>query len=115
MAPACWPPPPTVLSRGPDPWRDDFGGPGAARVFESSERIDRTREDAMRLADKIAIVTGAASGMGAATAVLFAREGATVVVADVLADDGGRVVARIKQAGGHAQFQPLDVSSETDW
>ena len=69
----------------------------------------------MRLADKIAIVTGAASGMGAATAVLFAREGATVVVADVLADDGGRVVARIKQAGGNAQFQPLDVSSETDW
>lgn len=69
----------------------------------------------MRLANKVAIVTGGASGMGAATAVLFAREGAIVVVADLLAEEGERVVARISQAGGTARFQALDVSKETDW
>src|SRR3954454_23165735 len=69
----------------------------------------------MRLANKVAIVTGAASGMGAATALLFAREGATVVVADLLAAESDRVVGRITQAGGAARFQALDVSKETDW
>ena len=69
----------------------------------------------MRLADKVAIVTGAASGMGAATALLFAREGAKVVVADLLAAEGDQVVGRIKAAGGAARFQPLDVTSEADW
>jgi NAD(P)-dependent dehydrogenase (short-subunit alcohol dehydrogenase family) len=68
----------------------------------------------MRLADKVAIVTGAASGMGAATALLFAREGAKVVVADLLAAEGEQVVDRIKQAGA-ARFQKLDVTSEKDW
>ena len=42
----------------------------------------------MRLQDKVAIVTGGASGMGAATAYLFAREGAKVIVADVLEEEG---------------------------
>jgi NAD(P)-dependent dehydrogenase (short-subunit alcohol dehydrogenase family) len=69
----------------------------------------------MRLQDKVAIVTGAASGMGAATALIFAREGATVVVADLLAAEGEEVVGRIKDAGGKAQFRPLDVTKEGDW
>jgi NAD(P)-dependent dehydrogenase (short-subunit alcohol dehydrogenase family) len=69
----------------------------------------------MRLQDKVAIVTGAASGMGAATALLFAREGAAVVVADLLAAEGEQVVGRIEDAGGKARFQPLDVTSERDW
>src|SRR5258708_40255201 len=69
----------------------------------------------MRLADKVAIVTGAASGMGAATALLFAREGATVVVADLLAAEGAQVAARITQANGAARFEALDVTNETDW
>jgi NAD(P)-dependent dehydrogenase (short-subunit alcohol dehydrogenase family) len=69
----------------------------------------------MRLADKVAIVTGAAAGMGAATALIFAREGAKVVVADLLAAEGEEVVGRVKQAGGSARFQPLDVTSEKIW
>jgi len=69
----------------------------------------------MRLRDKVAIITGAASGMGAATALLFAREGALIVVADLLAADGEQVAGRIKEAGGKARFEPLDVTSEQDW
>jgi NAD(P)-dependent dehydrogenase (short-subunit alcohol dehydrogenase family) len=65
----------------------------------------------MRLQDKVAIVTGAASGMGAATARLFAREGAKVIVADMLEAEGQAVADSIKSA----RFQRLDVSSEKDW
>ena len=66
--------------------------------------------------DKVALVTGAASGMGAATARLFAREGArAVVVADVLDTDGEAVVAEIRKAGGTATYVHLDVTSEAQW
>jgi NAD(P)-dependent dehydrogenase (short-subunit alcohol dehydrogenase family) len=66
----------------------------------------------MRLQDKVAIVTGAASGMGAATARLFAAEGAKVVLADITEDAGAAMAAEI---GGDARFQKLDVTSEADW
>ena len=66
----------------------------------------------MRLQDKVAIVTGAASGMGAATARLFAAEGAKVVLADITEDAGAALAAEI---GGDARFQKLDVTSEADW
>ena len=69
----------------------------------------------MRLKDKIAIITGGASGMGASTAEIFAREGATVVVTDLLVDEGAQLVDGICQGGGSAQFQKLDVTSEADW
>lgn len=70
----------------------------------------------MRMKDKVALVTGGASGMGAATARLFAREGAkAVVVADVLDQDGEAVVAEIKKAGGTATYVHLDVTNETEW
>jgi NAD(P)-dependent dehydrogenase (short-subunit alcohol dehydrogenase family) len=69
----------------------------------------------MRLQDKVAIVTGAASGMGAATARLFAREGAKVVVADVMEEEGRAVAQSIKSNRGEARFQRLDVSSEQEW
>lgn len=66
----------------------------------------------MRLKDKVAIVTGAASGMGAATAKLFAAEGAKVVLTDILEEEGTGLAAEI---GGDAMFQVLDVTSEEDW
>lgn len=66
----------------------------------------------MRLQDKVAIVTGGASGMGAATARIFAREGAKVVIADLLADEGK---ALAKEIGAAARFQKLDVTKEADW
>jgi 3(or 17)beta-hydroxysteroid dehydrogenase len=69
----------------------------------------------MRLNDKVAMVTGAASGMGAATARLFAREGAKVIVADVLEADGREVAAAIASGQGQGLFQRLDVSSAADW
>ena len=69
----------------------------------------------MRLEDKVALITGAASGMGASMARIFAREGAKVVVADVLEEEGRRVAADITKANGAAIFRRLDVSSEAEW
>ena len=54
----------------------------------------------MKLKNKVAIVTGAASGIGEVTAMLFAQEGAKVVVADVNDEKGRDVVHRIKEEGG---------------
>ena len=69
----------------------------------------------MRLEDKVALITGAASGMGASMARIFAREGAKVVVADMLEEEGGAVVADITRANGAAIFRRLDVTSEAEW
>src|SRR5258705_9277357 len=69
----------------------------------------------MRLENKVAIVTGAASGMGAATARLFAREGAKVVLTDLLEREGDEVARSITSAGGEARFLRHDVASEADW
>lgn len=66
----------------------------------------------MRLADKVAIISGAASGMGAATARLFAREGAKVVIADVLEREGRQIANAI---GVAARFELLDVTNEDQW
>jgi NAD(P)-dependent dehydrogenase (short-subunit alcohol dehydrogenase family) len=68
----------------------------------------------MRLQGKVAIITGAAHGMGESEATLFAREGASVIVADV-DPDGQKVAAGIAAAGGKARFVKLDVASEADW
>jgi NAD(P)-dependent dehydrogenase (short-subunit alcohol dehydrogenase family) len=69
----------------------------------------------MRLAGKVAIITGAASGMGAATARRFGKEGAAVVVADMLEHEGRAVAETINAAGGKAQFMPLNVTDEAGW
>ncbi len=67
-----------------------------------------------RLAGKVALITGAASGMGRCAAELFAREGARVVVADYSEDAGRNVVDGIVQAGGSASFVRADVSRAGD-
>jgi len=69
----------------------------------------------MRLQDKVAIISGAASGMGAATARRFAKEGAKVVIADMLDEDGRAVAADITRSNGAAEFMHLDVTDETNW
>jgi len=69
----------------------------------------------MRLEGKVAIVTGAASGMGAATARRFAREGASVVIADMLEDEGHAVAQQIVTANGVGEFMKLDVANEANW
>jgi len=69
----------------------------------------------MRLDGKVALITGGARGQGAAEARLFAREGAKVVIADVLDPDGMAVAAEINELGGDATYVHLDVSSEDDW
>jgi NAD(P)-dependent dehydrogenase (short-subunit alcohol dehydrogenase family) len=66
----------------------------------------------MRLAHKVAIITGAGGGMGRAAALLFAREGAQVVVADLDARTGEETAAEIRAAGGEALFVKVDVADE---
>jgi NAD(P)-dependent dehydrogenase (short-subunit alcohol dehydrogenase family) len=66
----------------------------------------------MRLKDKVAIITGAAQGIGAAFAVGFAREGAKVVIADIL--DGTGVAEGIEKSGGEAIFVKTDVTRQNE-
>ena len=68
----------------------------------------------MRLKDKVALITGAGSGMGRATAVLFAREGAKVAVVDINAAGAEDTVKRISSAGGEAIAIRADVSNSED-
>src|SRR5215470_17247400 len=69
----------------------------------------------MRLAGRVALITGGASGMGQSEATIFAREGARVVVADILEIEARQVVDKIAAGGGQARFVKLDVTSESDW
>ena len=68
----------------------------------------------MRLEDKVALITGAGSGIGRESALLFAREGAAVVVVDVVEDAGRAVVREIEEDGGRASFVRADVSKAGD-
>ncbi len=67
-----------------------------------------------KLEGKVAVITGAASGMGRASAMLFAKEGAAVVVADLNSQGGEMVISEIAATGGRAVFQRTDVTSEAD-
>ncbi|MCY4652026.1 MAG: glucose 1-dehydrogenase [Dehalococcoidia bacterium] len=69
----------------------------------------------MRLEGKVALITGGARGMGAAEAKLFSSEGAKVVIADVLEDEGRQTEAEINETGGDAIFVRLDVTQQSEW
>ncbi|MQF80469.1 glucose 1-dehydrogenase [SAR202 cluster bacterium AD-493-K16_JPT_193m] len=69
----------------------------------------------MRVAGKVALVTGGARGLGEAQSKLLAKEGAKVAIGDVLPEDGNRVANDINASGGDAFFIHLDVTSEGEW
>ncbi|MFA5362944.1 MAG: SDR family NAD(P)-dependent oxidoreductase [Candidatus Omnitrophota bacterium] len=68
-----------------------------------------------RLEGKVSIITGAASGIGEAAAVLFAQEGCTVIAADIAVEQGGRVSGAIKGNGGACEFIEHDAANEDSW
>jgi len=68
-----------------------------------------------RLEGKVAIITGAASGMGAASVRAFSREGAKVVVTDIRGDAAAALADELKAAGGHVTSMPLDVTDQKQW
>lgn len=63
----------------------------------------------MRLKDKVCVITGAGMGIGRMAALMFAREGAKVVVADILEKDGMETVDLVTRVGGQAVFVPVDI------
>jgi len=69
----------------------------------------------MRLENKVALISGGARGMGAAEARMFAREGAKVVIGDLLEAEGRQVEAEINELGGECVFVHLDVTQEAEW
>ena len=71
--------------------------------------------DGGRLAGKVALISGGARGQGAAETRLFIKEGASVVFGDVLDDEGKKVEAEIRAAGGPVTYVHLDVTREADW
>jgi NAD(P)-dependent dehydrogenase (short-subunit alcohol dehydrogenase family) len=68
-----------------------------------------------RLAGKVAIITGAARSQGEVEARLFVKEGAAVVLSDILVELGEKVAADLRAQGGQATFVKLDVTNEADW
>ncbi len=69
----------------------------------------------MRLEGKVALISGGARGQGAAEARLFAREGAAVVIGDILDEDGLKLESEIRELGGKASYIHLDVTEQNQW
>ena len=69
----------------------------------------------MRLPEKVALISGGARGIGAAIARRFTAEGASVVIGDVLIEEGRTLAAELEQSGADITFTPLDVTSESSW
>ena len=92
----------TPLLAEPDLLRDDVGR-------------DRKGDTMNRLEERVAVVTGAASGIGRATAERLAREGALAVITDVQDDAGEETADAIRKDGGRAAYLHLDVTDEDGW
>ena len=69
----------------------------------------------MRLNDKAVLISGGARGMGSVEAKLFCSEGASVIIGDILEEEGRKIEAEISESGGVCIFVRLDVTSEEDW
>ena len=68
-----------------------------------------------RLDGKVALISGGARGMGASEARMFAEEGASVVIGDILDEEGERTAADIRASGGQCRYVHLDVTAESEW
>src|SRR5207253_5220964 len=84
------------------------------RLSEKDQRSVSEGAVMGKLDGKVAVITGAASGMGQATALRFAKEGAAVVVTDLNSQGGELTVSECAASGGRAVFQRTDVTSERD-
>jgi len=69
----------------------------------------------MRLEGKVALITGGARGQGEAEVKLFAKEGAKVIIADILDEEGGKLEAEISELGGECFYSHLDVTDSENW
>ena len=69
----------------------------------------------MRLNNKVVLISGGARGMGAVEANMFSKEGASIIIGDILEDEGRKVEAQINESGGTCIFLKLDVTSEEAW
>jgi len=87
----------------------------AKKIFTIYTLKTTRKESAMgRLTGKVAIITGAGAGIGRAAAILFAKEGAKVVVVDWIAHDGEETVSMVKEFGGEAIFAKANVAEAED-
>ena len=68
----------------------------------------------MRLENKVALITGAGSGIGRETALLFAQEGTSIVVVDLNDEAGQKAVQMVEQAGGKATYVHADIAKAAD-
>lgn len=96
----------------PEPGLVSIRGPRASRQQDRTAEPDAPRQAVGLLRDKTALVTGAGSGIGRASARAFAREGARVLCADIDTEAGQDTVQAIREAGGEAEFSRCDVSEE---
>src|SRR5690606_29059997 len=99
----------------PPYWGSAAKEPLPAPDIDEESAGEEDRSPRARFEGRTALVTGAASGMGRASAVRLAREGAAVVVADIQDENGQSVVDEIRASGGTAVYQRLDVSDEGAW